>query len=133
MKAVFIAVLLAALVVMPAMAADNETLNQTYPVPMVLSFSGGHVWGENPVQILDNQTGRIAFIGNTSSRNITLPPDRGYVLRVEPAGLTDAAHNPDSVLIGITEYVGKNPISCVFFTLLFSAVLSAWIRSKRGG
>jgi hypothetical protein len=77
MKSAFIIGILLALLIIPISisAEDNETVNQT--IPVILTFTGGHPWGENPIQVINNITGGIVYIGNTSSRNITVEPDRG--------------------------------------------------------
>ena len=129
MKAAFLIIIaLVALFAVPASAEDLNMTNVT--VPVILSFSGGNMFGENPVQILDNSTGQIAFIGNTSSRNITLAPDRGMVLRVEPAGLTDAASSPDNALIGAIEYTGRNPIGSIAIAFIVAVFISSFIRRR---
>jgi len=128
MKSAFIIGILLALLIIPISisAEDNETVNQT--IPVILTFTGGHPWGENPIQVINNITGGIVYIGNTSSRNITVEPDRGYILRVEPAGLIDAAHSSDSALIGMSEFVGKNPLGSIFISLILGAFISAYRR-----
>jgi len=118
-----------AVLVLPVMAEDNETINQT--VPVILSFTGGRPWGENPVQIIESDTGSIVHITNTSGRDIRVEPDRDYILRVESAGLIDAAHSPDSVLVGLSELVGKNPIGSVFLCLILGALISAFRRGVK--
>lgn len=125
MRSLFLILAVAGLLVLvlPTMAADNETENQT--IPVILSFSGGRPWGENPVQIIESGTGSIVHITNTSGRNIQVEPDRDYVLRVEPAGLIDAAHSPDSILVGLSDFVGKNPIGSIFLCLILGAIISA--------
>jgi hypothetical protein len=132
MKAWYIVLIVSmAILIAPLSAADeNATLNQT--VPVILTFSGGHPWGENPVQIIESSTGGIVHITNTSGRNITVEPDRDYILRVEPAGLVDAAHSPDSILIGLSEYAGKNPLGSVFICLIVGAFISAYRRKVTG-
>jgi hypothetical protein len=112
----------------PGAMADNVT-NMSAPVPVYLSFMGGHAFGENPIQIIDNSTGAIVFIGNTSSRNISLQPDRGYYLRVEPAGLSDAANSPDAAGAGLMDYVRRNPIGVIAFTIAI-VILLARLRRK---
>jgi hypothetical protein len=128
MKALILVLIgLLALVAVPVSADVVNVTNVT--VPVILSFTGGNMFGDNPVQIIDNSTGHIAFMGNTSSRNIQIEPDRGYVLRVEPAGLTDAANSPDNALIGMIEYTGKNPIGSVAIALIIGVFISS-IRRK---
>lgn len=121
MKPIYL--LLVLVLAIPAVsAADNET---------ILSFVGAQPFGENPVQIIDNSSGAIVFIGNTTSRNITLQLYRGYDLRVEDAGLSDAVNNPDSGLIGALDYVRRNPIGCIAGSFMLGILLSA-ITRKRG-
>lgn len=131
MKLLFFMVLLAVLVV-PALADDanltNTTGNLTLPDPIILSFQGGHMFGENPVSIYDNKTGRIAFLGNTSSRGVNLTPGRGYLIRVEPAGVSDAANAPDAGVVGAMIWAEKNPFGTFMISIVVAMVI---IRLKR--
>jgi hypothetical protein len=128
-RLLFILIVLSCLIA-PALADGNVTnsTNVTYPDPVILSFMGGHMFGENPIEILDNQTGRIAFIGNTSSKGVNLTPDRGYIIRVEPAGISDAANAPDAGLVGAMKWAEKNPLGTFVFSSILAVVL---IRLKR--
>jgi hypothetical protein len=122
MKASIFAILLI-LALIPGAFADGNITNQT-PEPVIFSLQGGHAFGENPIQIIDRSNGNITFIGNTSSRNIQLSPDHDYWLRVEPAGLSDAANSPDSGLVGMMDFAGQNPIGLIFFALIASIAIA---------
>jgi hypothetical protein len=130
MKRIFILFVLVLIAGVPPVLADNNTtLSNITPMdPLILSFQGGHMFGENPVEILDNQTGRLAFIGNTSSKGVNLSPDRGWIIRVEPAGVSDAANSPDAGVIGAMTWAEKNPFGTFFLSTLLAAIL---IASKR--
>jgi hypothetical protein len=131
MKAVVFFLVVLALVVLPAAAEDINATNTTPVYPVVLSFIGGQAFGDNPVQIVSNSTSEIAFIGNTSSRNISLSPDGGYVLRVDRAGLTDAANNPDFAFASLMNFVGEHPIGCIALVTIVSAIISAIVRRRK--
>jgi hypothetical protein len=136
MRFLIAVLVLVALLVIPVYAADENLTNvtNTTPFPVVLSFTGIQAFGTNPVQIIDNSTGEIVFIGNTSSRNIQLPdPDgqQGYTLRIEKAGLSDAANNPDYAFVSMLEYAGENPVGCVALVTIISALISSLVRRRK--
>ena len=82
------------------------------------------MFGENPVEILINQTPyNVAFIGNTSSKSINLSPDYGYIVRVEPSGISDAANAPDAGLVGIMKWMDKNPFGTFAYATLIGLIL----------
>lgn len=122
-KFAIIAVILSA-IALPVSAIDNSTLNET---PLLLSFQGGHMFGENPVEIVSDN-GEISFIGNTSSKAIALPPDPDYMIRIEPAGLSDKINSPDSTLIDAGKWAENSPFGAFICVGIVALLL---IKRKR--
>jgi hypothetical protein len=121
---IFIAVLLVLFIGSSVVsAADNSTVNETpTEIPILFSFQGGHSLGENPIEFVSS-TGEIAFIGNTSSKAISLPPDPDYIIRIEPAGLSDKINSPDSSFVDIGRWAANNPIGSFGLILIIAIVL----------
>jgi hypothetical protein len=104
-------------------AANNSTVNETpTEIPILFSFQGGHSLGENPIEIVSSN-GEISFIGNTSSKAISLPPDPDYIIRIEPAGLSDKINSPDSSFIDLGRWAANNPIGAFGLVLVFAIIL----------
>jgi hypothetical protein len=113
------------LLLITSVMADNVTNETTViptEVPLVFSFQGGHAFGEKPVEI-DSSAGSIPFVGNTSSRNIELPPDFDYLLRVEPAGISDAANVPDAGFVDVRKWVENNPLATGIGAVLIAVII----------
>jgi len=117
--------------VVAPVSADGNLTNITPPEPVILSFMGGHMFGENPVEILDNETGRIAFVGDTGSKWVNLSPERGYRIRVEPAGVSDAANSPDAGVVGLMKWADKNPFGTFVYTTFIAACLIAFKKRRK--
>ena len=130
MKPNFLFILVFLALLLPVVSAADNTTNITPPDPITLSFMGGHMFGENPVEILENST-HLVFIGNTSSKGVNLSPDYDqYVIRVEPAGISDAVNAPDAGLIGAMKWAEKNPFGTLFGATLAAAIMISIKRRK---
>lgn len=113
---------------------SNETLTTvkmnfiivTSPSSQIsMSFVGGGIWGSNPVEIVDKGSGAIIFVGNTSSRNVSIPGDSNVDIRIEKGGLTDLINSPDfSLNIGM-RYARENIIGVILIGLLFVLVIAS--------
>lgn len=132
MKILF-ALLVLALLAVPVLA-DNVTENVTptititpTPIPLVISFQGGHTFGEYPVEF-DNSLGDPPVVVNTSSRGIELDPDPDYVVRVEPAGISDVLNSPDSGFFSLGDYAEANPMGVLFIAVLAAVVIMKFRR-----
>jgi hypothetical protein len=131
MRYAILILILFAVVAIPASADNvtaNETINQTPMDPLIFNFAGGHMFGENPVLFIDQSNGNTT-IANTSSKAITLPPDRDYYVRVEPAGISDAMNAPDAGVVGLMKWAEKNPLGTFFGSLILALFL---MKAKRG-
>jgi hypothetical protein len=120
------------MVISPASADNNTTnsTNMTFPDPIVLSFMGGHMFGENPVEIFENNTHQV-FYGNTSSKGINLSPDdEEFTIRVEPAGISDAINAPDSGMVGVMTWAEKNPFGTLFGATVIAAIAISLKRKR---
>jgi len=116
---VLFAVLLLVMVFPVVSAIDNSTANET---PLLFSFQGGHSFGENPIEIISSN-GEISFIGNTSSKAIALSPDPDYIVRIEPAGMSDKINSPDSSFVDLGKWAANNPIGSFGLILIIAIVL----------
>jgi PKD repeat protein len=92
-----------------------------------LSFIGRGLFGSNPVEITDKATGRIVYVGDTSSKNITLP-DGFYKVQIEPGSLIDFANSPDYGLTAAAQTARKNVIGIFIGGTLLLAILGYFWR-----
>lgn len=101
-------------------------INVSIPVSVTpLSFQGAGVYGANPVEITDVQTGDIFFEGDTRSRNIRLNSTGVYKIHILSGGLTDVLNSPDYGFYLLQLHARKNILGLIagIILLLFGVGL----------
>ena len=95
---------------------------------MKISFSGAGMWGQNPVIITDKSSGDIVFVGNTSSKDISVNTTGQYTVQTLPGGWTDILNAPDYGLVVVMDLVKNNLLGLIILGLVLLVVLGLIFR-----
>lgn len=97
-------------------------------IPVSFSFVSNTIFGSNPVEITD-ANGTIVFVGNTSSRNISVM-EGSYKIQIEPGGITDGLNSPDYGLAMGADVGRKNIIGILVGASMLLVVIGYLVGKK---